>query len=221
MSNTGAPQAVSFDLFGTLVTVESPSEPATVIAAELRARDIPVPADWEDAYTEMHLDIPPGREIALPDHVEAALASRGVGDKNGTANRWTERIEKAVTAAFDREVSTRDNAVSAVGAVASEYPAGVLSNCSVPSLVEQTLRRSRLDPSQFDTIVTSVDCGWRKPHQRAFETVATELDVDLARLVHVGDDPRTDAGAEDAGATAVLVEQTPLDNLPDRLEGCR
>ena len=52
--------AVSFDLFGTLVTADRPADPAAAIATELEKRDIAVPEDWEDAYTEPHIDAPEG-----------------------------------------------------------------------------------------------------------------------------------------------------------------
>ncbi|MFB6255324.1 MAG: HAD family hydrolase, partial [Haloplanus sp.] len=74
-----------------------------------------------------------------------------------------------------------------------------------------------LDADRFDAVVASVDCGWRKPHDRAFEAVARELDVRPTELVHVGDDARTDGGAERAGGRTILTSETPLSAVPDRL----
>ncbi len=54
--------AVSFDLFGTLVCVPSPSDPAAAVGDALDERGVPVPADWDDAYRERHVDAPPGAE---------------------------------------------------------------------------------------------------------------------------------------------------------------
>ena len=199
--------AVSFDLFGTLVDVDRPADPAAAVADELRARDVAVPEDWADAYSEPHLDPPAGAELPLPAHVAAALSSRGVrGHRNA--------IRRAVIAAFDPTVETRDGAVDAVAAAAERGPVGVCSNCSVPSLVSRALLRSEIDRDAFDAMVASVDCGWRKPDRRAFETVATALGADLADLVHVGDDPETDGGADAAGATAVLLDDVPLTEFP-------
>jgi len=199
--------AVSFDLFGTLVDVDRPADPAAAVADELRTRDVTVPADWGDAYREPHLDPPDGAEVPLPAHVAAALSSRGV---SGAGNA----VRRAVVAAFDPTVRTRPGAVAAVEAAAEHGPVGVCSNCSVPTLVSRALIRSDLDRDAFDAIVTSTDCGWRKPDRRAFETTATALDVDLADLVHVGDDPATDGGADAAGATAVLLADVSLADFP-------
>ena len=103
-------------------------------------------------------------------------------------------------------------------AAAERGAVGILSNCSVPGLVDRTLSRSKLDRSVFDAIAVSVECGWRKPDRRAFETVVAGLDVDRSRLVHVGDDPRTDGAAVDAGATAVLIDDVPLRRIPSLLK---
>jgi len=208
--------AVSFDLFGTLVAVARPAEPAEAVARQLGERGVAVPDDWATAYREPQVTVEPGAELALSDHVGRALSSRGV-DADG------ETVEAAVRAAFDGPVETREGAEVAVAAAAERGPVGVCSNCSVDGLVERTLARSRLDAGRFDAVVASVDCGWRKPDRRAFETVADALGVPVADLVHVGDDPATDGGADDAGATSVLLTDTDLPDLPAQLEGtgCR
>lgn len=201
---------VSFDLFGTLVTVERPDDPAAAIAAELDARDVSVPDDWAIAYAEPQIEIPEGRELSLFKHVRAALSSRV---DSGVAPPEPDAIERSVLAAFEAEIHTRVGAVRAVEAITEWGPSGVLSNCSVPGLVERTLDRSDVDETTFDAIVTSVGCGWRKPHPRAFETIADELGIRVDRLLHVGDDPYADGGADAAGADSVLVSTLDLDAL--------
>ena len=207
--------ATTFDLFGTLVAVTRPSDPAAAVADQLRARDVPVPHDWDDAYREVHVDAPEGAEVPLPAHVAAALRSRGV-DPLGPGGDNV--VRRAVVAAFDPEVRMREGAAEAVRAAGERGPVGVLSNCSVPELVPRTLVRSDLSRDAFDAVVTSAGCGWRKPHPDAFETAARRLDVDAAELVHVGDDPRTDGGVTDVGGRFVDVNETPPPELARRLE---
>ncbi|MFB6192481.1 MAG: HAD family hydrolase, partial [Haloarculaceae archaeon] len=77
-------RAVTFDLFGTLVAADRPADPADAVARALRERGVAVPADWDDAYREPHVDAPPGAAIPLPRHVERALAARGVDAPDGT-----------------------------------------------------------------------------------------------------------------------------------------
>lgn len=199
--------AVAFDLFGTLVTVDDTSEPAAAVADELAVRGITVPDDWAAAYREPHIDAEEGAEIPLPAHVAAALASHGI-DVSDTTTR------QAVVDAFDPAVETRAGAAEAVTTASEGGPVGLLSNCAVPGVVSRTLRRSALDPDSFDAIVASVDCGWRKPDPRAFETLAGQLGVDAADLVVVGDTPATDGGITDCGGEFINVTETPLTDLP-------
>jgi FMN phosphatase YigB (HAD superfamily) len=211
---------VSFDLFGTLVAVSRPSDPAPSVAAALEDRGVAVPADWDDAYREPHVDAPDGAEIPLPVHVRAALRSRGCDPSLSV-------VRRAVRAAFDPSVETREGARAAVSAAWARGPVGLLSNCSVPGLVARALDRSALDRSAFDAVVSSVDCGWRKPDERAFVAVADALGVRSADLWHVGDDPATDGGVEAVGGRFVDVSTTSLRSVPAWLAsdeegpGCR
>lgn len=206
---------VSFDLFGTLVTVSAADDPAAAVAAELRDRGATVPDDWAAAYRTSHLDVPEAAEIPLPAHVAAALRSRGV-EAADTA------VRRAVIAAFDPDVSRRPGVDAALDAARRRGHVGCCSNCSVPELVPRTLVRADLRGA-FDAVVTSAACGFRKPHPRPFETLAAELGVDPADLIHVGDDPEADGGIEALGGRFVDVTETPLADLDDVLgdEPCR
>jgi FMN phosphatase YigB (HAD superfamily) len=209
--------AVTFDCFGTLVDAERPDDPAAAVAAELAERGVAVPDDWGRVYRERHVDAPEGAAVPLPAHVAAALRSRGVEAPGNAARR-------AVVAAFDPAVTTRDGAGAAVAAAADVGPVGVLSNSAVPGLVRTVLTRSTLDRDAFDAVVTSVGCGWRKPDRHAFEAAAAALDVPVPELVHVGDDDRTDGGVADAGGTYLDVADVRLSRFPDWLatrEGAR
>ena len=199
--------AVSFDLFGTLVDADRSGEPWTAVAESLGARGVAVPDDWESAYRSSHREYERGREAPLDEHVRLALASRGVEVTPAVAR-------EAVLAAFDTPIAERSGAREALAAAREQGPVAVCSNCSVPGLVERTLARTDLDP---DAVVTSVGCGWRKPHPTIFERTAAALDVPLSALVHVGDDAGTDGGAERAGARSVLLDDTPLDTVATRL----
>lgn len=201
---------VSFDLFGTLVTAERPN-PAQAVAAELTARGVSIPDDWAKAYTTAHVEVSPGAELALSEHVQAALASR---DRTVAE----QVVQEAVQAAFDREVETRPGAREAVTAARECGPVAICSNCSVSGLVERTLGRSKLEQPMFDAVVTSVGCGWRKPAPEIFEETATQLGVDPANLLHVGDDPRTDSGVEAVGGQFISLGDDSLASLATRLE---
>jgi FMN phosphatase YigB (HAD superfamily) len=108
-----------------------------------------------------------------------------------------------------------EGALDALAAAAGVGPVGVLSNCSLPGLVDATLDRACLG-DRIDAVVTSVECGWRKPHDRAFEAGAAALGTTCEELVHVGDDPRTDGGGRTTGATVLLTTEAPLSQLASR-----
>lgn len=204
--------AVSFDFFGTLVEVGDPQDPAVRVEKELRARGIPVPNDWKQAYTEVHIDASPGEELSRVQHVQVVLTREG-----GASNVDNEVIRAAVLAAFDVEICPRDGVSSIVKTVAEQRRVGILSNCSVPGLVPRLLDRSDIERNLFDTVVTSVDCGWRKPHPQAFSVIADALGVPVDELVHVGDDPVSDGGVSKIGAGVIVIEDTPLREVPTLL----
>lgn len=200
--------AISFDLFGTLVTVEKPPKPDEAVASALRERDVTVPSDWADRYRTSYIDAEPLEEYPLHEHVLAAL--RSAASDPSAIDRAT--VADAVAAAFDTPIQTREGAAEAVTGVAEQVPVGILSNSSVEGLVERTIRRSGLPEEIFETIRSSVEIGWRKPHERAFRRVAADLGVAVDSLLHVGDDPRTDGAATRTGAGAVIVPDSgPLD----------
>ncbi|USZ71721.1 HAD family hydrolase [Natronosalvus halobius] len=207
--------AVSFDLFGTLVAVDRPADPATAVASELEKRGVAVPGDWAERYVRPTIDAPEGAEVPLPAHVGRALSSAGVEWRETGAGNV---VRRAVVAAFDPDVETRVGARRAVEAAHERGPVAVCSNCAVPELVGRTLARSTLERDDFDAVVTSVGCGWRKPSSHIFETTVRRLGVDITDLVHVGDDPQADGGVVEAGGTLVSLEETPLESVPDRLE---
>lgn len=203
--------AVTFDLFGTLVRVDGPAEPATAVATALDERGVTVPADWATAYREHHVQVEDGAELALSTHVTAALESRGVSARQ-------KAVDAAVREAFEPTVQTVPGARSAVEAAADRGPVGVCSNCAVAGLPAEALDRSAIVDDVFDAVVTSVEVGWRKPDRRIFEAAADELDCDVAELLHVGDDPATDGGIEAVGGTFVPVDDE-VPSITPMLEG--
>lgn len=222
MGTPTEPVSSSLDLFGTLVRVDRPAEPARAVARELRRHGVTVPGDWATAYATPHVEVPAGEELPLPTHVLAALESRGVDADDRT-------VRRAVCAAFDPTspdtsaepapedrsgVETRAGAEGLLSAARARGPVAVCSNCSVPGLVERTLEAADLGP--FDAVVTSVGCGRRKPAAEIFEITAARLGVEPTELVHVGDDPRTDGGIESVGGRFLHADGD-LGTVTDRL----
>ena len=60
---------------------------------------------------------------------------------------------------------------------------------------------------RLDALVVSSECGLEKPDPRIFHHAARELGVDVASLLHVGDDDGDDlVGAREAGARAWQID---------------
>jgi HAD superfamily hydrolase (TIGR01549 family) len=209
---TAGVQGVSFDLFGTLVTVEKPPDPGAAVGDALRARDVDLPPDWDDAYRTAYVDADPLEEIPLQHHVHALFESHAA-DVDSTVDSVPSPalIDEALLEAFETPIQTREGAVETVEALADHVPVGILSNSSVEGLVDRALERSAIPLDALTVIRSSVAIGWRKPHEQSFKQIANDLQVELEGLVHVGDDPRTDGGADRVGArAAILPEAGPL-----------
>ena len=82
---------------------------------------------------------------------------------------------------------------------------GAVTNNPKPArLLAAEMRRQGL-PDVFEVIVSSWDCGWRKPHHIPFETALNALGVTANEAAHVGDSLENDvAPALELGMTAVL-----------------
>jgi FMN phosphatase YigB (HAD superfamily) len=205
--------ALSFDLFGTLAEVDRSDEPWDAVADSLAEYDIRVPDTWEDAYRQPHCDYDRGREIPLDEHVRLALTQCGIEISEMTARN-------AVVDAFEGQATRRPGAGEVLAAAISDGPVAICSNCSVPGLAERVLSDIDLSPTASPgpaVVITSVGCGWRKPHPNIFEATADALGVTLSDLIHVGDDPRTDGGASRVGARSILLDECSLEALTVRL----
>lgn len=203
-------RAVSFDLFGTLIEVERPADPAHAVGTSLEDRGITIPSNWTERYRTPTDDLDPGAERSLYDHVIAILES-----SPGNADLSPDRVTAAVDDAFEPTVDTVRPAPAVVQSVSERVPVAICSNSSIPKLVDRAIARSDVDREVFDTVIASVDCGFRKPDRRAFERVAKRIGVDVEALLHVGDDPDTDGGIVDAGGQFLSVETVEFEQIPD------
>jgi hypothetical protein len=140
--------AVSLDLFGTLVTVDTPDDYAAAVGDALEERGVRVPDDWPALFRTAHASVEQGAEIPLADHVSDALAAGGVDADPGAV---AEAVGTALTPAPDA-VTRRDGAPALLAAAAERGPVGLLSNCSVPGLAESCLAHTAVDAARFDAV---------------------------------------------------------------------
>jgi len=121
---------------------------------------------------------------------------------------------------FAREAEARPDALIALKQLACRgIRYGVLSNVPYGMPHESVLRD--LDRcgllSRLPLVLTSVRCGWRKPHPRPYRQLAQALGVKVQELVFVGDERVDVEGAFRAGARPVLLARRRgmMDGLPE------
>lgn len=206
--------ALSFELFGTLPGAPATSAHASAVAVELERRGASVLNDWAVGFRHHPVDAPTGEAIPVDRHAHSLLSKRGVEADRGT-------VGQAVTSTFEPAVNGRPGPCDAARSAASHDPVGSLFYHSVAGLAQRSVRARSHGASGFDAMGSAVDCGWRKPNPRSFEAVADRVDTPLESLVHLGDDPATDGGADAAGETARMTSETPLGDFPRRFGGRR
>jgi putative hydrolase of the HAD superfamily len=95
----------------------------------------------------------------------------------------------------------------------SGHRIGLLTNGAEDQQLAKLRRTGLLDG--FDVVCTSEGIGFSKPDARAFAALASELGVEPAACLFVGDDQAKDAdGARAAGMQAVLVDDHRRRGLP-------
>jgi putative hydrolase of the HAD superfamily len=104
--------------------------------------------------------------------------------------------------------------------LARRFTLAVVTNTHEPSLVPDHLRRMGI-AERFRCVVTSVECGTRKPGPRIFGHAVERLAASPERCVFVGDSLDADyRGAESAGMRAFLIDPLAKHPVPSdaRLE---
>lgn len=90
--------------------------------------------------------------------------------------------------------------------LAAEYRLAVVSNTQDAALLPGHLEAMGVR-QLFDTVVTSFEVGWRKPHPAVCRTALHELRADPAAAVFVGDTYGADRqGPTRVGIRALLVD---------------
>jgi putative hydrolase of the HAD superfamily len=93
-----------------------------------------------------------------------------------------------------------------LGALGAEYRLAVVSNTQEADLVPGHLEAMGV-LRLFDTVVTSFEVGWRKPHPKIYTAALDELRIDPTAAVFVGDTCEADYhGPSQAGIRSFLID---------------
>ena len=190
-------QAVAFDLFNTLITVDMPSRYASIdrLLDSLRAQEVPVHADdFMPVYREVVRDfVSEAERLGKETHnglwISTALRRLGL-DVEPQDPRVAQAVE-AYFSAFVDNARPLPGTADMLAALKPRYRLALLSNLTHGPAARQILDHLNLS-AYFDVLLVSGDLGYRKPHPQVFQTLIEALAVPAAAIVFVGDDPRTD-----------------------------
>jgi putative hydrolase of the HAD superfamily len=101
-----------------------------------------------------------------------------------------------------------------VGGLADRFRLAVVTNTHQADLVPGHLAAMGID-RYVETVVTSVEVGWRKPHPAIYRAALRRLEITPANAVFAGDTYAADyAGPAAAGMTAFLIDPAARHNVP-------
>lgn len=215
------PQALSLDLFGTIVFFDVDRLPRRMVAGE---RKIVTVAGLDEllaaaapettiesflaALSRASTDIAREkaqdcREVPTRERFRRALLAAGASGADAEAVA-TIMAERHMSALAEAVVCPPDRA-RVLERLAARHPLALVSNFDHGPTAHSLLARFALT-SYFRAVVVSADVGVLKPAAAIFEVACARLAIDPVRCLHVGDSREADVlGAIAAGMTAVWI----------------
>jgi len=189
--------AVGFDLFNTLITVEKDAliDAVQRLLETLNRNGLSVEPerfiqDHRDAAMRfLEKTKEDGRETHNRFWIQAALAAQEI--TLSPDDRIIGEAVEAYFSAFLDHVSVIPGTHRMLERVGNRFRLGLLSNFTHAPAARAILEVTGLAPC-FGVCAISGDIGFRKPHARAFQALVSGLGVSEDRILYVGDDPEPD-----------------------------
>jgi len=216
-------EAVLFDLFNTLVLLESDEVFYTPCLKRLHVflvrKRINIPfEDFRRVYFEVRDKLYAETETSLEEphfNVRVSLVLRRFGYNFDAASPIVFGATMAFTDEFMHYVHLDADTVDVLRVLRGKYKLGLISNFAIPECAWRLLDKYGLRDF-FDVVLVSGAINKRKPSPEIFERALTALDVDTSRAVFVGDMLGLDVkGAKNVGMKSVLIERRPLGEVGD------
>jgi putative hydrolase of the HAD superfamily len=207
-------QAIGFDLFDTLVTVEQSSrhQAPERLLKSLQAEGVPVTADTfmpvyrEVAQEYMRAARADGKETYNRVWISTALERLGYAIAPDDV-RITRMVEAYFSAFLDHAEVLPDT-LAMLAALQGRYRLGLLSNLTHAPAARQIMDHLGLT-AFFEVVLISGDLGYRKPHPQVFQHLAEQFAVPRGTIAFVGDDVEADIhGAQQAGFQPIWTTYT-------------
>jgi putative hydrolase of the HAD superfamily len=210
---------VLLDFFGTL-TDYSPSrteqgyhrshELAAAMGATAGYRDFLTAWEEESACLDAR-SAADHREYAMTEIAERCLTRLL---RRQPAGAEVTAFARSYLAEWNTGVSYPPGMAATVAALAARYRLAVVSNTHDPDLVPAHLAAMGVD-RYFETVVTSIECGWRKPHPAIYAEALRRLGAEAEGAVFAGDTYDADyAGPVRAGLAAFLIDPDTCHDVP-------
>jgi putative hydrolase of the HAD superfamily len=206
-----------FDFFGTLVRYDHEIRDARISRATDFVRNLGSTADGADVARELTaiwhiLEAEAKQTLREPHwHVAAAQLLRrfGLPSEQATVAGFTD--------AYMADWCTGIEPVDGLRAmlVRLGIPAAIVTNTYYPPLVPEQLELLGLG-DLFQTVTTSVEHGFRKPHPTIYQRALASAGVRPCDALFVGDNPECDyRGPRNVGLQALAVSPVPLAGVPE------
>ncbi|MGE5603174.1 MAG: HAD family hydrolase [Nitrososphaerales archaeon] len=206
------PRAILFDLYGTLVDIETDEERPQVwdtLARFLGYQSLRVTSEmlkttfFAKQQASLASSLKEYPELDVPAIFRALLAELG-HDGDGQLSLQLTRLYRMLSIV---RFGLFSDTLAGLRALHAAFSLGLVSDA----------QRAYLDPEidicglrpLFDVIVVSSDYGYRKPDPRLFGVALRRLGTPASQAIYVGDNVERDVcGAHNAGLRAVLLRPT-------------
>jgi len=222
-------EAVLFDLFNTLVLLESDEVFYMPCLRRLHAflarNGINIPfEEFRRVYFEVRDKLYAETEKSLEEphfNVRVSLVLQRVGYDFDVSSPIVVGATVAFTDEFMKYVHLDPDAINVLRGLHGKYKLGLVSNFAIPECASRLLDKFGLTEF-FDVVLVSGAINKRKPGSEIFERALKALGVNSSETVFVGDMLDLDVkGAKNVGMKAVLIERRPSEDIlnvkPDRV----
>lgn len=203
-------KAVGFDLFNTLVTMDSStlSEAETRLVSYLKSAGLAIDGesfiDSHKRWARRFIDATrkDGRETHNRFWISAALRDAGLNLE--PEDPIVACAVEVFFSSFVDHCRVIPGTVEMLRSLSSDFAVGLLSNFTHGPAARKILAAAGLDQC-FSAVVISGEVGFRKPHHLIFDRLVSEMGAAHHETVYVGDDPEPDiVGALGVGIRPVL-----------------
>jgi len=220
-------EAVLFDLFDTLVLIDSGNDSEDVYYGPCLKRmhefivKNGIEVSFEDlkrVYFQVRDRLYSETQKTLEEphfNVRVSRILQELGYKFDVSNPVVTGATNAFAEEFMRYVHLDKNALDVLRKLHGRYKLGIVSNFGIPESVWKLLDKFGLKKF-FDVILISGEVNRRKPSQEIFDMALKALDVPASEALFVGDTPSLDVkGPQNAGIRAILIERKPIETTSD------